>query len=218
MYFRRHKQPVRRNPPAEAPQSVETASELAHIRDVYQAYRNTDTIITPHVGGEHSNLTWHDPTLEPAMEITSSHGSFEWAIREIIERGYQLGFLGGSDCYTGRPGDDRPGHQSRRYAKSGLTGIYTRDVTLDGFFEAMQARRVYATTGLASYYTLNRTDTGSAQSMPRRNDRACRSAWSELRRSNRSNCFVGSSAFTHSRSTIDLWQIAFESCGTEPAE
>ena len=147
VYFRRHNQPVRRNPPAEAPQSVDTDTELPHIRDVYQVYRNTDTIITPHVGGEHSNLTWHEPTLEPAMEITSSHGSFEWAIREILERGYQLGFLGGSDCYTGRPGDDRPGYQLRRYAKSGLTGIYTRDVTLDGFFEAMRARRVYATTG-----------------------------------------------------------------------
>ena len=147
VYFRRCDQPIRRNPPAEAPQAVETATELPHIRDVYHAYRNTDTIITPHVGGEHSNLTWHDPTLEPAMEITSSHGSFEWAIREIMERGYQLGFLGGSDCYTGRPGDDRPGHQQRRYAKSGLTGIYTREVTRDGFFEAMRARRVYATTG-----------------------------------------------------------------------
>ena len=147
VYFRRHDQPVRRNPPAEAPESVDTATELPHIRDVYHTYRNTDTIITPHVGGEHSNLTWHDPTLEPAMEITSSHGSFEWAIREIIERGYRLGFLGGSDCYTGRPGDDHPGYQLRRYAKSGLTGIYAKDITLDGFFEAMRSRRVYATTG-----------------------------------------------------------------------
>jgi Protein of unknown function (DUF3604) len=147
VYFRRHDQPVRRNPPTEAPQSIEPETELPHVRDLYDAYRNTDTIITPHVGGEHSNLTWHEPTLEPAMEITSSHGSFEWAIREILERGYQLGFLGGSDCYTGRPGDDRPGHQLRRYAKSGLTAIYTQDITLEGFFEAMRARRVYATTG-----------------------------------------------------------------------
>lgn len=147
VYFRRHNQPVQRNPPAEAVTRVDPENELVHVRDVYQAYRNTDTIITPHVGGEHSNLAWHDPTLEPAMEISSSHGSFEWAIREIMERGYQLGFLGGSDCYTGRPGDDRPGHQQRRYAKSSLTGIYTKDVTLDGFFEAMRARRVFATTG-----------------------------------------------------------------------
>ncbi len=147
VYFRRHNQPVQRNPPAEAVTRVDPENELVHIRDVYQAYRNTDTIITPHVGGEHSNLTWHDPTLEPAMEISSSHGSFEWAIREIMERGYQLGFLGGSDCYTGRPGDDRPGFQQRRYAKSGVTGIYAKDVSLESFFEAMRARRVYATTG-----------------------------------------------------------------------
>ena len=147
VYFRRHDQPIRRNPPAEAPTWFEPETALPHIRDVYHHYRNTDTIITAHVGGEHSNLTWHDPTLEPGMEISSSHGSFDWAVREILERGYQMGFLGGSDCYTGRPGDDRPGFQSRRYAKSALTGIYTSDISLDSFFEAMRARRIYATTG-----------------------------------------------------------------------
>ena len=148
VYFRRHDQPVRRNAPTEEMfQSPREQADLLHIHDVYDAYRNTDAIITPHGGGEHSDLTPHDPTLEPAVEITSSHGTFEWMLRDALRRGYKLGFLGGSDSYTGRPGDDRPGYQLRRYAKAGLTGIYAEDVSLEGFFEAMRARRVYATTG-----------------------------------------------------------------------
>ena len=148
IYFRRHNQAARRNAPAEEMfQADRASSELTHIVDVYRAYRNSDVIITPHVGGHHSNLTYHEPTLEPAVEIVSSHGMFEWMMRDALRRGYQLGFLGGSDSYTGRPGDDRPGHQMRRYSKAGLTGIYARDVTLESFHEAMRARRVYATTG-----------------------------------------------------------------------
>eukprot|EP00913_Durusdinium_trenchii_P028411 g26639.t1 len=148
VYLRRHGLPVRRNMEVEEMFQAERAeAELPHIRDVYAAYRNTDTIITPHVGGEHSDITFHDPTLEPAVEVSSSHGSFEWMIEDVLRRGYRLGFLGGSDCYTGRPGDDRPGYQQRRYAKSAVTGMYVKDVSLDSFFEAMRARRVFATTG-----------------------------------------------------------------------
>ena len=147
VYFRRHHQPIHRNAPAETPESVDETTELHHVRDLYAHYRGTDTIITPHVGGEHSDLKHHDPTLEPGVEIVSSHGAFEWMRRDALARGYHLGFLGGSDSYTGRPGDDRPGHQQRRYSKAGLTGIYCDGVTLEDFFEAMRARRVYATTG-----------------------------------------------------------------------
>ena len=148
IYFRRHNQPARRNAPVEEMfQSERASSELTHIRDVYRAYRNADVTITPHVGGHHSNLDYHEPTLEPAVEIVSSHGMFEWMLRDALQRGYRLGFLGGSDSYTGRPGDDRPGYQMRRYSKAGLTGIYATDVSLESFHEALQARRVYATTG-----------------------------------------------------------------------
>ena len=147
VYFRRHHQPIHRNAPAETPDSVDASTELHHVRDLFDHYRGTDTIITPHVGGEHSDLKHHDSTLEPGVEIVSSHGAFEWMRRDALDRGYRLGFLGGSDSYTGRPGDDRPGHQQRRYSKAGLTGIYCDEVTLESFFEAMRARRFFATTG-----------------------------------------------------------------------
>ena len=149
VYFRRHGQQARRNPPIERMFHADRApAEIGHVRELYDAYRNQDVIITAHVGGEHSNLTWHEPTLEPGVEITSTHGMFEWMQRDALERNYRMGFLGGSDSYTGRPGDDRPGYQHRRYSKAGLTGIYCRDISLESFFEAMTARRVYATTGV----------------------------------------------------------------------
>jgi len=148
IYFRRHDQPVHRNLPAdEVFHSERATADLAHIRDVHRAYRGSDVTITLHVGGEHSNLDDHEPSLEPAVEIVSTHGMFEWMLRDAIHRGYRLGFLGGSDSFTGRPGDDRPGFQFRRYSKAGLTGIYARDVSLESFHEAMHARRVFATTG-----------------------------------------------------------------------
>ena len=122
-------------------------TDLPHVRDLHNYYRGTDTVITPHVGGQHADLQWHDPTLEPAVEVTSTHGSFEWILRESIERGYQMGFVGGNDCHTGRPGDDRPGHQLRRYSKGGLTGVYAEELSLKGVLDAIKAKRVYATTG-----------------------------------------------------------------------
>ena len=146
VYFRRFDQPMRRWTSARL-DGHDTANDLPHVRDLYRAYRNTDTVITPHVGGNHSNLHWHEPTLEPAVEITSDHGTFEWMLEEILQYDYRMGFFGGSDSHTGRPGADGPGFQHRRYAKSGLAGVYAEDVTIDALLDALKARRVFATTG-----------------------------------------------------------------------
>jgi len=146
VYFGRYDQPMKRWRGAER-LGREGETDLPHVRDLHDFYRGTDTVITPHVGGQHADLQWHDPTLEPAVEVTSTHGSFEWILRESLERGYQMGFVGGNDCHTGRPGDDRPGHQLRRYSKGGLTGVYAEELTLGGILDAIKAKRVYATTG-----------------------------------------------------------------------
>ena len=122
-------------------------SDLPHITDLHNYYRGTDTVITPHVGGQHADLKYHDPDLEPALEITSTHGTFEWFLEESLKEGYEMGFLGGNDCHTSRPGDDRPGHQPRRFSKGGLTGTYAAELTLPSILNAIKERRVYATTG-----------------------------------------------------------------------
>ncbi len=146
VYFRRFGQPMKRwNGASRLGEEGET--DLPHVRDLHNYYRGTDTVITPHVGGQHADLQWHDPELEPALEVVSTHGTFEWFLRESIERGYRMGFVGGNDCHTGRPGDDRPGHQQRRYAKGGLTGIYASELSLEAVLDAIKRRRCYATTG-----------------------------------------------------------------------
>ncbi|HEX2514816.1 MAG TPA: hypothetical protein VH257_08935, partial [Chloroflexota bacterium] len=86
-------------------------------------------------------------TLEPALEISSTHGSFEWFFRESLARGYRMGVVGGSDSHDGRPGADTPGYQERRYAQGALTALLAEDLTLAGVHEALRARRCYATTG-----------------------------------------------------------------------
>ena len=146
VYFGRFDQPMKRWKGADK-LGRPNESDLPHVKDLHKYYRGTDTVITPHVGGTHANLEWHDPSLEPVLEVTSTHGSFEWFLMESIERGYQMGFVGGNDCHTGRAGDDRPGYQERRYSKGGLTGIYADELTLKSILEAMKAKRVYATTG-----------------------------------------------------------------------
>ena len=115
---------------------------------MHEAFRYSDVVVTPHVGGVAADLQYHEPSIEPALEITSTHGQFEWFLKESIERNYKMGFIGGSDCYTGRPGDDQPGHQLRRYQKAGLTGVYATELTLDAVLAGMKARRVYATSGV----------------------------------------------------------------------
>jgi hypothetical protein len=152
IFFRRPDQPIRRS--CHLPNIADEAdhdTDLPHVLDVYRAYKLTDTVITPHVGGGRADLSYHDPTLEPVIEVTSTHGTFEWFIRDALKRGYKVGFIGGSDGYTGRPGAEFPGHQERRYAKGGLAGLYVKELTVEGILEALKARRGYGTTGARIY-------------------------------------------------------------------
>ena len=148
VYFRRFDQDLRRSAHGDHLDPWDIDTDLPHVREMHSEFRYSDVVVTPHVGGIAADLQYHEPQIEPALEITSTHGQFEWFLRESIERNYKMGFIGGSDCYTGRPGDDQPGHQLRRYQKAGLTGLYATELTLDGVLSAMKARRVYATSGV----------------------------------------------------------------------
>ena len=147
VYFRRHDQSIRRSDHTGLEDKSDADTDLYHIQDVYEAFRNSDTVITAHVGGEHSDLTYHDPALEPAVEVTSDHGTFEWILQEALQRNYKMGFFGGSDSHNGRPGNDTPGFQHRRYAKAGLAAVYAPELTISEVLSAYKDRRIYATTG-----------------------------------------------------------------------
>ena len=148
VYFRRHDQPIRRSDHGGLDDKSDADTDLYHIQDVYEAFRNSDAVITAHVGGEHSDLTYHDPALEPAVEVTSDHGTFEWILEEALQRNYKMGFFGGSDSHNGRPGNDTPGFQHRRYAKAGLAAVYAPELTIPEVLSAYKDRRIYATTGV----------------------------------------------------------------------
>ncbi len=148
VYFRRFDQELRRSAHADHIDDWDLETDLPHVREMHAEFRYSDVVVTPHVGGIAADLQYHEPAIEPALEITSTHGQFEWFLRESIERNYKMGFIGGSDCYTGRPGDDQPGHQLRRYQKAGLTGVYATELKLDAILAGMKARRVYATSGV----------------------------------------------------------------------
>lgn len=97
-----------------------------------------------------------DPRFEPVTEIVSVHGSSEAMdspgviyqpvpgnfVRDALDRGYGLGFVGSSDGHDGHPG---LGHLAS--GSGGLAAILSEDNSRQGVYDALMARRVYATNG-----------------------------------------------------------------------
>ena len=86
------------------------------------------------------------PRTGTLIEVYSEWGEFEWFLREALEKGYQVGFTAGSDDHKGRPGAAPPGSGSFG-VYGGLTCIYASELTREGLWEALKARRCYGTTG-----------------------------------------------------------------------
>lgn len=101
-----------------------------------------------------------DPELEPVTEIVSVHGSSEALdspsvvyspvvgnfVRDVLDRGHVLGFVGSGDGHDGHPG---LAHLNA--ASGGLAAILSPELSRDGVLEALRARRVYATNGPRIY-------------------------------------------------------------------
>ncbi|MFQ5417707.1 MAG: CehA/McbA family metallohydrolase [Myxococcota bacterium] len=97
-----------------------------------------------------------DPAFEPVTEIVSVHGSSEAQdspgriydavkgnfVRDVLDRGYRLGFIGSGDSHDGHPG---LAHLDT--AGAGLAAILSEDLTREAVLKAIRARRVYATNG-----------------------------------------------------------------------
>jgi hypothetical protein len=96
-----------------------------------------------------------DPVLEPLTEIVSVHGSSEAPdsplpiynpvpgnyVRDALNAGYRLGFVGSGDSHDGHPGIREAG------TSAGLAAIFASELTRESVLEALRARRVYATNG-----------------------------------------------------------------------
>jgi hypothetical protein len=127
---------------------------------LWEALRGSNAVtITHHTAGEPVATDWTfppDPRFETVSEIVSVHGSSEAAdspstvrgpyrghfVRDALDRGYRLGFIGSGDSHDGHPG-----LAWITAGISGLAGILSEDLTREGVLEAIRARRVYATSG-----------------------------------------------------------------------
>jgi hypothetical protein len=147
IYFLDDDQPILRSGHEFVADKSDAYSDLTHIKDVYKEYRGKKILIIPHVGGRPANLNFHDPSLEPVIEVHSTHGTFEWFLKDALKRDYRVGFVAGSDDYKLRQGGAYPGIGDRRFVRGGLLAVYAKELTREGLYEALKARRCYGTTG-----------------------------------------------------------------------
>lgn len=131
-----------------------------HPTELWSALEGQPALtFTHHSAGEPVPTNWNvppHPELEPVAEIVSVHGSSEAAdspgivrgavpgnfVRDALDRGYRLGFIGSGDSHDGHPGLAGLASPS-----AGLAAILSEELSREGVYEALRARRVYATNG-----------------------------------------------------------------------
>jgi len=140
-----------------------------------------------HSSGNPIPVNWTyppDPVLEPLTEIVSVHGSSEardaphvvagsregWFVRDQLDRGYRLGFIGSGDSHDGHPGLPHlspgygwraaTGRREELAGTGGLAAIRTDDFTRAGVLAALRARATYATSGPRMIVLVKRSANG----------------------------------------------------------
>jgi hypothetical protein len=138
---------LHRSSHAEVDDMADAATDCFPVTDLFaQLAGRDDVMLIPHIGGRYADIVgFHDPRLEPVIEIYSDWGRFEWLIEDALRSGYKVGFVANSDGHKGRPGASHPG-ASTFGAYGGLTCVLSESLTRDAVFEAIRKRRCYATT------------------------------------------------------------------------
>ncbi|MBM3137430.1 MAG: DUF3604 domain-containing protein [Chloroflexi bacterium] len=114
-----------------------------------------------HVGGRYADLRFHEDDVEAAVEVHSAWGTFEWFLREALERGYRVGFVANSDGHKADPGAAYPG-DSKFGSVGGLTCVLAEKLDRESVFQAIKARHFYATSGCRALLDLS-LDMGNGQ-------------------------------------------------------
>jgi hypothetical protein len=151
----------------------ETANDPARL---WKALRGRNAItFAHHSAGGPIATNWDfapDPHLEPVTEVMSVHGSSEaWDspsriysplagnfVRDALDRGYRLGFVGSGDGHDGHPGLSHlspwygyrppgPDGAGELLGKGGLAALVGAERTRSSVRAALSARRTYATSG-----------------------------------------------------------------------
>src|SRR5262245_59748794 len=138
---------LHRSSHAEVEDMADAATDCFPVTDLFAELRGRDDVmLIPHIGGRYADIVgFHDPALEPVIEIYSDWGRFEWLLEDALRQGYKVGFVANSDGHKGRPGASHPG-ASTFGAYGGLTCVAARSLTREAIFDAVRRRRCYATT------------------------------------------------------------------------
>ena len=119
-----------------------TAKDL--FKDL-QGQKDLNPFVFAHIGGRYADLSMHDPEIETAIEVHSVWGTFEWFIKDALERGYRVGFVANSDGHKCDPGAAYPGN-SKFSTPGGLTCVLAETLDRESVFKAIKARHCYATS------------------------------------------------------------------------
>ncbi len=145
--FRREGAQIRRSSHALLADRSDIGTDAPTLTDLFTGLSAEDCVVLAHVGGRPADIGYaHDPRLRTGVEVHSDWGTFEWILTDAFERGYRVGLVANSDGHKGAPGMCHPG-ASEFGAYSGLTCFLTEDLSRDGIFAALRARRHYGTNG-----------------------------------------------------------------------
>ena len=147
-----------------------------HPATLFEHYRGRrDVLMIPHHVKTWTDWSYHDPELEPLMEVYSCWGQSEspgtdlWnkgqtpgaGAWEAYRRGYRLGMIASSDNHVGMPGRSYPGdRQIHTPFKGGLCAVWCESLTREAIFAALKARRCYGTTGARIVVRFSISDAG----------------------------------------------------------
>jgi hypothetical protein len=142
--FRSDTASLHRSSHAEVDDMNDAATDCFPVTDLFRQFRGRDDVmLIPHIGGRYADIVgFHDPALEPVVEIYSDWGRFEWLLEDALRAGYKVGVVSNSDGHKGRPGASHPG-ASTFGAYGGLTCVLADSLTREAVFEAIRARRCY---------------------------------------------------------------------------
>jgi len=133
---------------------------------LYEALRGSDALVISHHPAyppgswcSHTDFDVLEYDVERLVEIWSMHGSSEGydasdrplhqvaekgLVLDALRRGARLGFVGGSDTHSARPG----GSAKEPLAYwGGLAAVWAKALTRRDLFQALHARQTYALTG-----------------------------------------------------------------------
>ena len=105
-----------------------------------------DVLVIPHAHAT-GEYRVSDAGLEPIVEISSLHGTFEWFGEAYLGQGHEVGFIAASDDHLSHPGYAAPYARDGLSNKSGLAAVVAPEKSRDALFDAMKSRSTYATNG-----------------------------------------------------------------------